>query len=61
MQPKYTLDPTKPLTFWDYTHADVKDLIRHPDYNLDRFSRICAAVDEATQIIQRAFEEGKIS
>lgn len=57
----YHLDMTKPLTFWDYTHADVKELVLHPDYSLERFTRICEAVSSATDAIERALDQGLLT
>lgn len=59
MQP-YHLDMTRPLTFWDYTHAPIKELVRHPDYSLARFTRITEALNEATSAIQSAIDRGLV-
>lgn len=60
MHTHYKLNMDAPLTFWDYTHADIKDLVRHPDYSIERLGRIAAALGEAEKLIQAAVEREMI-
>lgn len=53
---KPQLDPEIHLTAWDYMNAPIQELRVHPDFNIDRWSRLCNALGEAIQLIEQAME-----
>lgn len=42
------------LTAWDYMNLPIKQLVVHPDYDPDRWRRLCQALGEARNIIEEA-------
>lgn len=55
-----SISPSRTLTAYDYMNMPIRLLVQHPDFDPERWARVCAAMAEATRLIDSAIRQGKL-